>query len=190
MLIKRLLSKSHNFVKLAFCFLAVSCASSKTIESPTIYLSNLSEKPIFDIKCQFPSGDTLSLPYLAPGISRSQAFNIASNADFFGKILVSWKNGEKRILEREFYLMKKNLPSIDNTSSFNYLQFFLEQEDFEVISSDAPDLAAKAKRMEDVLNQIAENHKNNIDQPVSYSLIRITPKRIDQIPPWMLNKYD
>ena len=86
--------------------------------------------------------------------------------------------------------MKKNLPSIDNTSSFNYLQFFLEQEDFEVISSDAPDLAAKAKRMEDVLNQIAENHKNNIDQPVSYSLIRITPKRIDQIPPWMLNKYD
>lgn len=123
-------------------------------------------------------------------MTRSQAFKIANNNDFFGKIVVSWKNDQKEGFSREFFLRRKNLPSIDNPNSFNYIQLFFDQSNFEVLSSDAPDLASKTSRMEAILTQLADDYRGNRESQIQSSLIRVVPQTPDKVSSWMLNKYD
>lgn len=131
----------------------LSSCSSKT-ESPVIYFSNLSKSVVSDIKCVWARNETLTLPYLHPGDSRGQSFYINSNDDFFGPVYISWRNKEGRKIIREFDFKKNNLPSIEIDRSYDYVQFYLDQEGMDIVSSDAPDLSYKTVRMDKKLRDI------------------------------------
>lgn len=134
-------------------FLFISCAPSK--ESPVVYFSNASADPISDIKCDWVGKHTMTLAALNPGDSRSQSFYIRDNDDFFGRIKVSWRNNKGAALVREFAFRKNNLPSIFNSKTYNYVQFYLDQDELEIISSDAPNLSGKIRKMD----KLMRNHK-------------------------------
>lgn len=165
-----------------------SCASI-VHESPTIYFSNLSSNPITNIRCDWSGQKVLTLQTLNPGISRSQAFFIKNDDDFFGTISISWTNVDKERIVRDFNLRRKNLPSLGEKGSFNYIQIYFDQYSYEVVSSDAPDLNSKMTRMDNQLREFAENYKMNTGNPNSGSLIRIEKKNIDKVSEWMINKY-
>jgi hypothetical protein len=129
------------------------------------------------------------LPALNPGDTRSQAFYIKKAADFFGQINISWNaaNGEK--LTREFFFRANNLPSIADETTYNYVQFYLDQNEVEIMTSDAPDLAGKSRKMDRVLaayrQAYAQGHKE-----VQNSLVTVEPQKKDNsVPYWLLNSY-
>jgi hypothetical protein len=176
------------FIIFLVSFLA-SCAPS--VESPVIYFSNSSLRPIKDIECNWADQSNLTLPLLNPGDSRSQSFYIHDNSDFFGKVIISWRNNKGEKITREFEFQKNHLPSIDDSTTYNYLQFFLDQEEMEILSSDAPDLSGKTRKMERLLAQIkhvyAEDNGVESVSPLQTSLIRvqhIDPQKDRSVPYW------
>lgn len=174
---------------IAFLLISSSCGTKK-FESPTIYFSNFSNKPIYDLQCRWANGNLLTLPALNPGITRSQVFEIKATDEFFGKIMISWKNSKNERMGRDFILRPKNLPSIANAKSFSFIQFFFDQTNFEVLGSDAPDLSSKSSRMDAILNQFVADFRNPDNSQTNSSLIHITPETQDRVSSWMLNKYD
>lgn len=153
----------------ASLFLFTSCSGHK--ESPVIYFSNISNKPVTEIQCVWVNNKRLSLPALYPGDSRGQSFYISKNSDFFGPVYISWRNDEGKKVIREFDFKKNNLPSIENERSYDYVQFYFDQEEMEIVSSDAPDLSYKTVRMDRVLRE-AKRLYNSRAKPTS-SLISV-----------------
>lgn len=169
-------------------FLA-SCGANR--ESPVIYFSNASLAPVRDIQCNWTRKNALTLPVLNPGDSRSQSFYMSSTDDFFGPIYISWRNDRGEKIVREFSFRANNLPSIDDDTTYNYVQFYLDQEELELVSSDAPDLAGKTRKMERLLAQIkrayADGTNHDPAAPIQTSLIRvqhINPQKDRSVPYW------
>ena len=140
---------SKVFVILA-ALLLVGCSAN--IESPVIYLSNASPSLVKNIECNW-NGNILSLASLNPVDSRSQSFFINNNSKFFGPIYVTWYNSKNERVSKNFNFRKENLPSIEDKTTYNYVQLYFDQEDIEVTSSDAADLTGKIRRMEQVMNK-------------------------------------
>lgn len=159
-------------------FLLASCATPK--ESPVIYISNISTSPISDIKCVWAWNDTLTLPHLYPGDSRGQSFYISQNKDFFGPVSISWKNSQGRRISREFDFKKNNLPSIEISRSYDYVQFYLDQEGLEIVSSDAPNLSYKSVRMDKKLRDAKRYH--DAKKGGASSLIRVKHNNLAHFP--------
>ncbi len=179
---------SKIFLILLAVFLS-SCAPTK--ESPVIYFSNASLAPVRDIQCYWAKKNSLTLPVLAPGDSRSQSFYMHNLSDFFGPVYISWRNDKGEKLVREFVFKANNLPSIGDATTYNYVQFYLDQEELELVSSDAPDLAGKTRKMERLLAQIkrayADGSGHETISPIQTSLIRvqhIDPQKDKSVPYW------
>lgn len=171
-------------------FLLFSCAAKK-IESPVIYLSNASLDPIKNIECNWAGQNLLTLPILEAGDSRSQSFYLANSQEFFGLVVLSWRNKDGEKLTREFYFRQNNLPSIDDHTTYNYVQFYLDQEEMEIVGSDAPDLAGKTRKMERLLARIKANQQEVLN-PIETSLIRvqhIDPQKVKGVPNWLSNSF-
>ncbi|MBL6664466.1 MAG: hypothetical protein ISQ34_01325 [Rickettsiales bacterium] len=164
------------FVAIISLLLVASCSGRK--ESPVIYFSNISTQPISDITCIWVGNKKLTLPHLYPGDSRGQSFFINDNADFFGPVYISWRNQQGRKVIREFDFKKNNLPSIENERSYDYVQFYFEQDWMEIVSSDAPDLSYKMVRMDKILRDV--KRERNIRKPNS-SLIRVEDRKDSNI---------
>ena len=150
--------------KIPFLLLSLLLISCGTIhESPVIYLSNASLKPIKNINCEWSKRHVLSLSALNPGESRSQSFYIKDDAAFFGLVKVSWTNDEGSEISREFFFRKTDLPSIDDPKAYNYAQLYFDQHSVEISTSDAPDLSEKTVKMDQLLllyrDQYAKEHK-------------------------------
>lgn len=169
--------------------LVTSCAVVSTKESPVIYFSNASQSPIKDIRCDWANNTALTLPALAPGDSRSQSFYISRNADFFGLVKVTWVNDQGDNVTREFYFRENNLPSIDDHSTYNYVQIYFDQHDLEVVSSDAPDLSGKTQRMDRLLASYKNAYQTGHTASVPTSLIRIEPVKDRSTPAWLSNSF-
>ncbi len=179
--------------KIIFILLALflsSCSGIK-LESPVIYFSNASSETIKNIECVWAGQNLLTLPFLSAGESRSQSFYIANKEEFFGLVIVSWFNNEGEKLVREFYFQDNNLPSIEDHTTYNYVQFYLDQEELEIVSSDAPDLAGKTRKMEKLLARLKAGHKEELT-PTQTSLIRvqhIDPQKTKGVPYWMNSSF-
>lgn len=167
--------------------LLVSCASLK--ESPVIYFSNASNAPIKNIQCTWAEKNVLSLPVLNPGDSRSLSFYIRGDSAFFGLINVSWDNGHGEKMTKSFFFRKENMPSIFDPTTYNYVQLYFDQFDVEVVSSDAPDLGGKVRRMERLLAHYSSEYKNVAGSVPQTSLISIQPKKDNTLPGWLSNSY-
>ncbi len=170
----------------------LSSCSSVTIESPVIYFSNSSSSIIKNIECDWAGKNLLTLPTLDPGDSRSQSFYISEKKEFFGLVKVSWRNSEGEKLVHEFYFQENNLPGIEDHTTYNYVQFYLDQEELEIVSSDAPDLAGKTRKMEKLLSRLKAGHKENLSASESTSLIRvqhIDPQKVKETPYWINNSF-
>lgn len=174
------------FIILANFFLT-ACVGAK-IESPVVYISNASPEVVKNIRIDWVK-NLLSLPALNPGDSRSQSFYIRSNDDFFGLIKVSWVNSEGNNINREFFFRAPNMPSIDDHTTYNYVQIYLDQYDFEIVSSDAPDLTGKTRRMEQLLTSYREQYAGGHPAKVESALIRVQPKKDTSLPGWLSNSY-
>ncbi len=170
--------------------MAFSC--SKQTESPVVYISNASPQKISEIRCNWSEKHNLLLSSLNPGESRSQSFYIDGKSDFFGRVNISWRNSRGESLIREFVFKENNLPSIDDHTTYNYIQLYLDQEEMEIVSSDAPDLVGKTRKMERLLTKYRDDYKRGNYTPGT-SLIRVedAPKRdIDKtVPAWLQNSY-
>lgn len=164
---------------LLLSFLLISCGTNR--ESPMIYFSNASLKPIKNINCEWAEKHVLSLPSLNPGESRSQSFYIKDNTDFFGLVKISWTNDEGNNISREFFFRKTNLPSIDDPTTYNYVQLYFDQHYVEITTSDSPDSGGKAAKMDELMvfysEQYVKNHKAENPQ-----LISVQPRRSSIIP--------
>lgn len=175
------------FLILTSLFL-VSCASLK--ESPVIYFSNLSNAPIKNIKCTWAEKNVLTLPALNPGDSRSLSFYIKGEESFFGLINVSWDNFEGKNMTKSFFFRKENMPGFFDPTTYNYVQLYFDQEDIEVLSSDAPDLGGKVRRMERMLARYSNEYKQAPGHSAPQtSLISIQPKKDNSLPGWLANSY-
>lgn len=149
------------YLAILLTLLIFSCSK---VESPVIYFSNASDQPISNIHCRWVNNATLTLPSLTPGESRSMSFYIKDNADFFGLVQISWQNGSGDSLNRNFYFREKHLPSIEDKKNYNYIQFYLDQEGLDLVTSDEADLSNKIKKMDDRLVQYSrEYHKTHKD---------------------------
>lgn len=148
-----------------------SCANIK--ESPVIYFSNISSKPIKDLRSIWVENEKLTLPYLGPGDTRSNSFYISSNDDFFGIVKISWRNDEGQKIVREFDFKENNLPGIKNKRGYDYVQIYLDQEDFDIITSDAPNLSYKTTRMDKILAEKKKQFNSTTKTRTPSSLIRI-----------------
>ena len=175
--------------KIAFVllsFLVISCSQPK--EGPTIYFSNASAKKITGIQSNWAGKNLLSLPNLSPGDTRSQTFKIETMFDFFGDIRVSWYNADGKRISREFKFSQNNLPSIADPTTYSYVQFYLEQEEFEIMSSDAPDLPGKIRKMDRLLKKYS-SRDTQPKQPkdLTTSLITIEPQSYQRrsVPTWL-----
>ncbi len=180
--------------KIIFSLIAIvllSSCSAPGIESPVIYFSNASSEVIKNIECDWAGQNLLSLPSLKPGDSRSQSFYISNKKEFFGLVVVSWRNSSGDKLVREFYFQDNNLPSIEDHTTYNYVQFYLDQEELEIVSSDAPDLAGKTRKMEKLLARLQAGEKESMT-PTETSLIRvqhIDPQKVKGVPYWMNSSF-
>lgn len=173
---------------LVVLFLGACAVVSKPRTSPVIYFSNASEKPLTNIHAIWAKENILTLSRLDPGDTRSQSFEISSDDDFFGLVRISWTNGEGEGVSREFYFRTNNLPSIDDSSTYNYVQIYLEQNNFEVMSSDAADLESKTHRRDAMLKAYKEATATS--QPnIPSSLIRVEPLRDTSVPAWLNRAY-
>lgn len=156
-------------------FIASSCAGTKR-ESPVIYISNASLKPIRNINCYWAQKNVLSLPVLNPGETRSQSFFIEDSADFFGLVRVSWTNGDDNQINREFFFRKVNLPSIDDHTTYNYVQLYFDQNYVEITTSDSPDMSGKTRKMDNLLVQLKELYAKGHNGENSF-LIEVKPQK-------------
>lgn len=164
----------------------VSCAQTK--EGPSIYFSNVSAKKITDIESNWAGKNLLSLPILRPGDTRSQPFNIKTTDDFFGEIRVSWNNAAGKRITREFMFNQNNLPSISDPTIYSYVQFYLDQDEFEILSSDAPDLPGKIRKMDRLLKKYSSRHKKRRkakDHTTSLITIEAQEEKTKPIPAWL-----
>ncbi|MBM5781839.1 MAG: hypothetical protein FJ368_00265 [Pelagibacterales bacterium] len=175
---------------LILIFALVSCSAN--LESPVVYISNASQQKIGDIRCNWAEKHNLSLSSLGPGESRSQSFYIDGKSDFFGRVNISWRNSRGENLVREFIFKENNLPSIDDHTTYNYVQLYLDQEEMEIVSSDAPDLVGKTRKMERLLTKYRDEYKRE-NSTRETSLIRVedtTKRDIDKtVPAWLQNSY-
>ena len=150
-----------NIQFLLLSLLLISCRA--TLESPMIYISNASLKPIKNINCEWSKKHVLSLSTLNPGENRSQSFYMNNDAEFFGLVKISWTNDEDSRISHEFFFRKTNLPSIKDPPTFNYVQLYFDQHSVEVTTSDSPDLSGKTAKMDKLLifyrDQYAKEHK-------------------------------
>ncbi len=187
-----------NAILTALILTLASCSSSPKKESPVIYFSNASSDLIKNIQCSWAEKNTLSLPALTPGDSRSQSFYINKKSDFFGLIKTSWTNAEGHSIVKEFYFQEKNLPSISDHETYSYVQLYLDQDDLEVVSSDVADLSGKTRKMDFLLTKYREEAANTCvpnhihtcpDQAAKTSLIRVQPKNDSSVPGWLTNSY-
>ncbi|MES2962201.1 MAG: hypothetical protein V4694_07465 [Pseudomonadota bacterium] len=177
------------FFVLVSLFLA-SCGAHK--ESPVIYFSNASLAPINDIKCNWVGKNVLGLPLLNPGESRSQSFYMDSNSDFFGNITISWRNNNGERISREINFQPNNLPSISDSTTYNFVQLYLDQDELEITTSDAPDLSGKTRKMDRLLAQYKEAYKQSGHGAAPQSsLISVQhpPQRDNSVPGWLTNSY-
>lgn len=177
----------NKIIILLASFLLISCSAN--LESPVIYFSNASTEPVKNIRCEWAKKNVLTLPSLNPGDSRSQSFYIRSVSDFFGLVKLSWENNAGNTISKEFYFMEKNLPSIADHTTYNYIQFYFDQNDFEIISSDAADLPGKTRRMEQILISYRDEYKRVGSKPPQTSLIRVIPQKDSSLPSWLANSY-
>jgi hypothetical protein len=168
----------------------VSCGTHK--ESPAIYFSNASLAPINDIQCNWAGKNILSLPLLNPGESRSQSFYMDSNSDFFGNINISWRNNNGERISREINFSPNNLSSIFDSTTYNFVQLYLDQDELEITTSDAPDLSGKTRKMDRLLAQYKESYKQSGHGAAPQSsLISVQnpPKKDNSVPGWLTNSY-
>ncbi len=142
---------------LALIFLT-SCGAN--IESPVIYFSNASAQKIKNIECSW-NGKILTLSNLNPGDSRSQSFFINKDENFFGQVHVSWFNHEGDRVAKNFTFKKENLPSIEDKTTYNYVQLYFDQQDLEIITSDITDLSGKVSRMDRMMNRFHDDFVKN-----------------------------
>ncbi|MBP7709728.1 MAG: hypothetical protein KA100_01490 [Rickettsiales bacterium] len=170
-----------------------SCGAISQVESPVIYFSNASLAPVRDIQCSWAGENLLTLPLLNPGESRSQSFYIGGASEFFGAINITWRNDKGERLIREFNFRENNLPSVNDSTTYNYVQFYLDQEELELVSSDAPDLAGKTRKMEKLLAQLkaayAEGHTTTAIQTSLIRVQHIDPQKTRETPYWINNSF-
>jgi hypothetical protein len=178
-------NKRFYLVGVIMHLLLVSCAGAKK-ESPVIYFSNVSLEPIKEIRCFWGEKNTLTLPLLNPGDSRSQSFYIGKSSEFFGLIKILWKNSKDETVVKEFYFTSKNLPSMSERDAYNYVQLYIDQEDVEIVTSDVADLSSKTRRMEKILVQNRAQYFESHPKAVATSLIRVQTKASD-VPSWIAN---
>ena len=153
-----------------------------------IYFSNASLKPIKNITCEWAKKHVLTLPDLNPGESRSQSFYIRGNSDFFGLVKISWTNSDDERISHEFFFRKKNLPSIMDRTTYNYVQLYFDQHFVEVTTSDAPDLSGKTAKMDQLLALYRDKYAEG-DTEDNIHLINVQPKRDSSTPGWLLSSY-
>lgn len=165
------------FIIIFTLLLLASCSAIQTKESPVIYFSNASTKPISNIRCVWAENEVMTLSALYPGNTRSQSFYIKKNEDFFGYVTISWQNASGQEIVREFDFKDNNLPSINNERSYDFVQFYLDQEELEIISSDAPDLTWKTQKMDRLLTQYNQAYSNP-STSVNSALINIYHNQI------------
>ncbi len=133
------------------CLVLVSCGSS--IESPVLYFSDASPQPVKNIECNW-NGNILGLGALNPGDTRSHSFFISGgDSQFFGPVSINWINAKGDRVSKSFNFKKENMPSIKDKTTYNYVQLYFDQEDMEIITSDAADLSGKVRRMDQMMNK-------------------------------------
>ena len=171
---KQFLFFLNNICYLLLVILFLFSCSLKKIESPVIYITNISSSEIRNINCQFPDYQ-INLTTLDPGKSRSQSFYISSHDKFFGDIKCFWINeiGEKKLAD--FSLEKRHLPSIAEEYEYPYLQIYLDQDYYEVITSDSIDLINKTQMMEQKINKSFKDSILRKAYPMNNSLISTSP---------------
>jgi hypothetical protein len=167
----------------------ISSCSMTQKNSPVIYFSNASAQPITDINVIWTEDNILTLSNLNPGDSRSQSFYLSDNDDFFGLVKVSWTNGSGHGVSRDLFFRPNNLPSINDESTYNYVQIYLEQDDLEMMSSDAVDLASKTKRRDDLLTSYKNNYLHDSPLKIPTSLIRARPIKDSRETGWLTRTY-
>ena len=169
-------------------FLLSAC--NQAHESPVIYFSNASEKPIKEINCEWTNEHLLSLPKLNPGESRSLPFNIDNGNYFFGLVKLSWINSSDEKISGEFFFNKENLPSINDKTTYNYVQFYLDQNGYEVLTSDSVDLSNKTNRMDKLLSSYKKDFIKNSSakNETDPNLIQIENKK-STLPNWLTTSY-
>jgi len=176
-------------ISLILLLFLAACANK---ESPVIYFSNVSAAPIKDIQCRWGK-KLLNLPALDPGDSRSQSFYISDDSDFFDAVSISWRtDGGDRII-REFAFRENNMPSIEDDTTYNYVQFYIDQDEMEIVSSDAPDLPGKTRKMERLMAMYkSEYGKTHPSGTVRSALVTVSPQEYHKdrsVPVWLSTSY-
>jgi hypothetical protein len=177
------------FKKISILLLLISAACA-TKESPVVYFSNVSPKPIKDIQCKW-GRHAMNLPILDPGDSRSQSFYIRGDSDFFDDVSISWRTEDGDRIIREFSFKENNMPSFSDETTYNYVQFYIDQDEMEIVSSDAPDLPGKTRKMERMMvNYKTEYMKTH--SKAHTSLITLSPQEFSKdrsVPTWLSTSY-
>ncbi len=166
----------NKYFIIIFLFI-ISCKTK--IESPVIYISNNSGKPISKINCNLPN-HRISINSIDPGQTRSQSFYISGSKEFFGPIKCSWNNALNELMVNDFTLEKHHLPSFDNKTEYPYIQFFLGQNRYDILTSDEIDFLNKSRMFDESLKfnfrQAIVNKYNNQNN----SLISVEDKNLYQ----------
>ena len=176
------------FLALTGLFFLVACSGNHVKEGPVIYFSNVSVTPITKINCIWSDKNELTLPTLNPGDSRSQSFYLKQDSDFFGTVNISWNNSKGEKVVKEFNFREKHLPSMDDTTTYNYIQLYLDQEDIDVVTSDSADLTGKTRRMDRLLTQYRDAYAQGHTTPQT-SLINVQPKKDSSLPVWLATSF-
>ena len=174
---------------MSFYLGSCSAVSISKKTSPVVYFSNASGENLTNIRVIWGNENILSLSNLKPGDTRSQSFEIASSSDFFGLVRISWTNGKGEGVSREFFFRKNNLPSMDDDSTYNYVQIYLEQNNFEVMTSDAADLESKTKRRDAMLKFYSQKAGTTSTDHIPTSLIRVENLNDRSEPAWLSRYY-
>lgn len=170
-------------------FFAACSTSLIERESPAVYFSNVSPKPITNIKCSWVGQNVLALPSLAPGVSRSQSFNIGGEQNFFGSVNISWNNFEGEAMEKNFVLRKEHLPNFSDSTTYNYVQIYFDQHDAEIITSDIVDLSGKTRKMDRLMKVYSTNYSEHNPKNLDNALITVRPEKDSSVPNSVLYSY-
>jgi hypothetical protein len=151
-----------------------SCATLITNKgySPSIEFSNLSNKKITNLDCNWAGVIHTNAFKILPGVSKSESYYLRNLNNFYGTVHLTWENEAGKKFEKTFEFSENDLPIEDiknhkallheaaknkdysNPKLSLFVKFEFTQDGVEFYTSHSPGAWERAKKSGKIMNQI------------------------------------
>jgi len=133
--IKNQMVNKRTYLKIVLLFLSLNLSGCccRYMSSPAIWMFNLSDNFIYDVRGDWNGYGIRATDELSPGGPPSFSFNVKYQSDIFGPVKLTWKNAKGEIIIKEFEFKKHQLPNTRH-HNLDHIYLFFTQDDLEIFT--------------------------------------------------------